>query len=83
MAGRHPLLMPVFGLVETLVDHRLEHLGRAEALAVLLDDERERVLLLDLAAAQDAADLGIVGLGGRADHDRALGERHLVAAQGP
>ncbi len=33
LAGRHPLLVPVLDLVEPLVDHRLEHLGRVVALA--------------------------------------------------
>ena len=82
LRGRHSLLMSVFVLVKSLVDHRFQHFGRAEALAVLLDDQCERVVLLDLAPAQHAADLGIVRLGRRADHDRPLGQRHLGASLG-
>ena len=43
LRGRDPFLMSVLKLVESLVDDRLQHLGRAEALAVFLDDERVRI----------------------------------------
>ena len=45
LRGRHALLMSVLGLVEPLVDDRLQHLGRAKALAVLLDDQCVRDIL--------------------------------------
>ena len=63
LRGRHAFLMSIFKLVKSLVDHRFQHLGGAETLPVFLDHERERIFFLDLAPTQDAADLGIVGLG--------------------
>ena len=69
--------MPVFHLVEALVDDRLQHFRRAIALAVFLDHQGERIIFLDLAAAEHPADLEVLGLGRRADHDRALGEGQI------
>ena len=56
--------------------------GRPDALPLLLDDQRVREFLLDPAAAQHPADLGIVRVLGVADHDRPLGDGQLGAGPG-
>ena len=82
LRGRHAFLVSLFKLVKSLIDDGFQHLGSAETLPVLFDHERERIFFLDLAPTQDTANLGIVGLGGRADHHRSLGERHVEALLG-
>ena len=76
------LLMSVFKFVKSFVDNLFQHLGRAIAFPVFFDNERERMFLLDLATAQDAADFGIVGLGWGADHHGPLGQSHIKAFLG-
>src|SRR5262249_51838083 len=56
------LLMTILDPEEPLIHNGFEHFGSAEALAVLSDDERERVLLLDFSASEHATYLWIIGL---------------------